>query len=383
MILKRLLRPLYLLAVLVGFLLLASLLHLPHDIEHWSADFVTSQFSTRPETQDNRIVLVYIGSGTLANQPYVSPIDRAILGKLVKKIDDAGAKVIGLDVILDRYTERDKDQELRSTLHHTRARMVVGAVAPPRQGADVQTDFFFNSPDGTEPEVGQLYSEARFGHLVVSDHVIRLTTELSDSGGERCGSGHCLSFAEALAHAYGLDFKPASHYIDWRLPPKDGSDNFLTLRAEDILGYTNMNLPLRGLLQNKIVLIGGEFDDRDQHLIPLSVSHNDFFTGLFIQAQILAQFLDKRSIYEICSTITLLLAAGAAVLSYQLGRKSGHYYLWFELSSVTVLVFLGIFLFLLFRIIFPYNVVLITWLAGAAVGHYGRLDAKSGLAEDA
>ena len=44
-------------------------------------------------------------------------------------------------------------------------------------------------------------------------------------------------------------------------------------------------------LRGKIVLIGGDFDDRDQHLTPLSVTRDDFFNGLFIHAQILAQLL--------------------------------------------------------------------------------------------
>jgi adenylate cyclase len=364
---------LYSIAIFVGFLVLTALLHLPHDVEHWSADFITSRFSTRPATQDPRIVLVYVSATTLAGEPYESPMDRGLLARLIDTIDKAGAAAIGLDIILDRYTEPDKDRVLRDVIHNTRAKLVVGAVKEPGSGRRVQNEFFL-AGNGPHPlEAAYVYLDERREAFVVSDHVIRFIAEsdgdeVPTPGGERIQS----SFAGALARAAGSDFKPASHYIDWLLPPANGSENFLTLPAEAVLGCNGANLPLAQLLGGKIVLIGGNFDDRDQHLIPLSASRDDFFTGTFIHAQVLAQLLDRRSIYELCLVIEVLITVGAAFVGYWLGRQSGHYYLWLELAVVAGLLLIGIPVFLLFRLIFPYNVVLIAWLAGAAVGHYGR-----------
>jgi adenylate cyclase len=360
---------LYPLAILVGFLALTALLHPPHDVEHWSADLITSRFSTRAATQDTRIVLVYVSAATLADEAYEAPIDRRLLARLVEAIDHAGAAVIGLDIILDRQSEPDKDRELRDALRNTRAKIVVGALTEPSNGPHIQTEFFLAGDGPRSPEAGYVYLGEHREALVVSDHVVRfIAADEPAPPSERIQS----SFAAVLARAAGSDFKPASHYIDWLLPPADGSETFLTLPAEAVLGRGSASLPLGKVLEGKIVLIGGNFDDRDQHLTPLSVSRDDFFPGVFIQAQVLAQLLDRRSIYELCLGVQLMIAAGAALVGYWLGRQSGHHYLWLEVATVLGLFLIGIPLFWLFKLIFPYNVVLAAWLGGAAIGHYGR-----------
>jgi hypothetical protein len=65
--------------VLFAFLLFSAILHLPREVEHWSADFVASTLSTQLNTQVDDIVLVYVTDATLKDKPYVSPIDRANL----------------------------------------------------------------------------------------------------------------------------------------------------------------------------------------------------------------------------------------------------------------------------------------------------------------
>jgi CHASE2 domain-containing sensor protein len=128
------------------------------------------------------------------------------------------------------------------------------------------------------------------------------------------------------------------------------------------------------LLHDKIVLIGGNFDDRDQHLTPLSVSRDDLYTGLFIHTQILAQLLARRSVREMAGPLQWLIALVAGVAGYWLGRRSHHYFLWLELGIVVSAVLLGFLAFSRFSTILPYNFVMITLLAGAAVGHYGRVE---------
>jgi CHASE2 domain-containing sensor protein len=368
----------YILAVFVGFLVFSALLHLPHDAEHWSADFVTAKFSKRLKSQHQSIVLVYVSETTLERFPYVSPIDRRLLAELIRAVDEAGAKVIGLDIILDRYTEAEKDEELRQTLRHTKAKMVLGAIDEPKNGPHAQSEFFFATDDGNNPTTGHIYfDERQHSSLVVSDHVVRFIAEQSDEGLHSADreSTH-KSFAEALARAAGVDFKPESPYIAWLLPPANGAETFMTLAAEHVLGRGKVTLPVGDLLHDKIVLIGGNFDDRDQHLTPLSVSRDDFYTGAFIHAQVLAQLMDRRSIRETSSAIQWLVASAAGFLGFWLGRKSGHHYLWLELGSVVGLVLIGFLAFWLFAFIFPYNLALIAWLAGAAVGHYGRRESR-------
>jgi adenylate cyclase len=360
----------YVVAVVVGFLAFSALLHLPVDAEHWSADLVTARFSPRLDTQHKKIVLIYVSDKTLADSPYVSPIDRKLLADLIAAADLAGAEAIGLDIVLDRHTDLKKDEELRRTYRHTKAKMVLAAIDEPGDGSHVQTDYFFADTDGTAPALGHIYFDERRSSLVIADHVIRFMAETPGKG----EAGARPSFAEALAHAEGCDFKPESRYIAWLLPPTNGAETFMTLAAEDVLGRGSVKLPLETMLRGKIVLIGGNFSDRDQHLTPLSVSRDDFYPGLFVHAQILAQLLAKRSIVEIDPSAQLLIAMAAAFVGYLSGRRSGHYNLWLELGAVATLVLIGFLSFWLWDVIFPYNFALITLLTGVAVGHYGRIE---------
>jgi adenylate cyclase len=313
--------------------------------------------------QHKSIVLVYVSDATLDRLPYVSPIDRKLLAELIQAIDQAGAKLIGLDIILDHHTEAIKDELLRQAFRHTNAKMVLGIVDEP-ESSGFQKDFFLADVGGTKPETGYIYFDEHHNSMVISDHVVRFIAEKPEGDGK--------SFAEALALAAGSSFKPQSRYIAWLLRPTNRAETFMTLAAEDVLGRGKVSLPVADLLRDKIVLIGGNFDDRDQHLTPLSVSRDDFYPGLFIHAQILAQLLARRSIIELPFSVQLLLALSAIFPGYWLGRRSGHYYLWLELCSVATLLLIGFLAFLVFSVIFPYALVLIAWLGGAAAGHYGR-----------
>jgi len=102
---------------------------------------------------------------------------------------------------------------------------------------------------------------------VIGDQVVR-----NDGQAGRVSRSHPESFAEQLAQKAGSYPKPKSEYISWLLQPIDHTETFFTLSAEQVLGKTGgPALPLKDLLGDRIVLIGGNFPDRDQHLIPLSV----------------------------------------------------------------------------------------------------------------
>lgn len=366
----------YALAVFIGALALSALLHVPLDAEHWSYDWMVSRLSTSTSVAAKKIVLVYISDSTLSHCrcDYVSPIDRKLLSDLIQTIDKAEAKIIGLDVILDRYTEPQKDEMLRDTIDHTHAKMVIAGVKEGANAARAQPDFFLAPAGGAVPDVGYIYFDERHSRMTVSDHVVRFMVDSTDS--KESYLQFVSSFAAVIARVYGVNFRPQSHYIAWLRRPTDGADTFMTLKAEDVLGRGGVKLPVQQLLRDKIVLIGGNFDDRDQHLTPLSVSRGDFYTGLFIHAQILAQLLDGRSIYELNIFLQLLLAVAIGICGFLLGRISGHHQIWLELFSVAILIAIAFLTFRLFSMVFPYNLLLFVWLAGAAVGHYGRLETR-------
>ena len=120
----------------IGVFSLSFLLDPPHSPEHWSSDLLTAHFSKTAKSQDQDIILVYISETTLADQPYLSPIDREVVAKLVHAIDQAGAKVIGLDLILDRKSETAKDEQLINTIKTCRRQNSVGGRRPSRRSGN-------------------------------------------------------------------------------------------------------------------------------------------------------------------------------------------------------------------------------------------------------
>jgi len=357
----------YVLACAAIALLLSALLHFPHGPQHWSADMVTSKYSPARDTQHDRIALVYVTDATLAGLRYTAPTDRQLLADLVKKIDAAGASAIGLDFIFDRKTEDAKDAALKDAIRTARAKVVLGRFGG---GPDAEPPDSFEKgfiADTTRP-AGHLFFAEHQSSLVITDDAIRKMAAQS------AGTSETKSFAEVLAEAAGTTPHKRSSYIAWLKEPDDGTETFLTLSADTVLNTTGKTPPdmVAKMLGGKIVLVGGNFFDRDQHLIPFSVSSHHRYPGLFVHAQILDQFLNDRSIAIIGSTGTALLAALGAAIGFWAGRWSGNRYMLVELATVATLILVGILTFVYGGLIFPYTSTLLAWIAGAAGGHYGQ-----------
>lgn len=355
----------YVLAIAAGFLLLTTLLHLPHGPEHWSADLRTKYLSKRPQSQHERIALVYVTEKTLKPYAYLSPTDRKLLADLVRAVDAAGPAVIGFDFIIDRETERNKDDELFNALRNAKAKIVVGAIDEPKVKGNGEKSYQMAYLEKVNRSIGHLYFDAHHASLVISDHVIR------QMAGPHDKHDHTKSFARQLVDAVGSYPEPKSTYISWLLQPKDKSETFLTLPAEQVVARDGA-LPLPKLLQDKIVLIGGNFIDRDQHLLPLSVIGDLRYPGLFVHAQIVAQMLDKRSLSTLNWVQQLVVLLLAAALGFWIGRRQTQIHLVAELLSVIGLVQAGVAAFAYADLILPYTALLLTWLSGLAVGHYTK-----------
>jgi hypothetical protein len=107
-----------------------------------------------------------------------------------------------------------------------------------------------------------------------------------------------------LAETRGPRTMPTNRLIAWLLRPKDNKrDTFATVyvpRHDPVDGsgdgHTVLPETLHAALRDKIVIIGGDFIDHDQHRIPLSIATKKPAPGAFIHAQIVAQLIDKRAI---------------------------------------------------------------------------------------
>jgi CHASE2 domain-containing sensor protein len=212
---------------------------------------------------------------------------------------------------------------------------------------------------------GHIYLAVSHNELIdtlVNVHdVIRLAPE----------SEQTVSFGDAVALASGQYTLSKSGYISWLLPPSDGSENFFTIDAADLSDDMPGADVLLKSLRDKIVLIGGDFKDRDEHFTPLSVRCKNKYTGLFIHAQYVSQLLAHRTLNELpmffSGPFVLLLFVGGCYV----GRRALHSELWLQVAGVFLLVIASVAFFYFGDFIFPFAYAVISWLAGVAVGHYG------------
>lgn len=100
----------------------------------------------RPAASD--VVVVGITEETLSAFPYRSPIDRAFLASAIEALARSGVVAIGLDVVLDRPTEPEKDAALRRALTHAGIPVVSISVAPDTIMSAAQRRFLANFLDG-------------------------------------------------------------------------------------------------------------------------------------------------------------------------------------------------------------------------------------------
>ena len=152
----------------------------------------------------------------------------------------------------------------------------------------------------------------------------------------------------------------------------DNTETFLTLSAEQVLGKGGgPALPINDMLSDRVVLIGGNFSDRDQHLIPLSV----WTAGAIRDSSSMHRSWRRSSTADPCRRSACRCRA-----SYCAGRRdrllgrppADQIHLVTELVSVIALVAIGILAFIYASLIFPYTGVLLTWLAGVSAGYYSR-----------
>ena len=188
-----------------------------------------------------------------------------------------------------------------------------------------------------------------------------------------------------MAESAGYSTDKMRKRIAWLLTPKDGSDTFLTLPAETLLGDANdpVTKAVQADLKDKIVIVGGLFPDIDQHLTPITSQHGERMPGALIHAQITAELMDGRSIVQVESDswILRLELAALAGLGFLVGwryrlRRQG-----LVLGSIAtaVIIALDTLVFWQFRIILPIVLALLAWFLGEFSGHnVGRWLGHSG-----
>ena len=85
--------------------------------EQWLIDFRLTALSKGQAEPHPGIVVVTITEETLATLEYRQPVDRELLADTINQLRDKGAKVIGIDLLFDQPTIKEKDDALRAAMN--------------------------------------------------------------------------------------------------------------------------------------------------------------------------------------------------------------------------------------------------------------------------
>ena len=286
----------------------------PEGPDAWTYDWRTLMFSrTAPEPR-NDIAIVLISEDSVADYDYVSPVDRGLMAKLVRALDEAKPKAIGLDFIFDRKSENAKTQALIDAIKTARTPVVFGAIDKRAAGSKPENLRYQDEfTKATGRKTGHVFFARDIDKVKISEQVVRYIGDPIDQ-----------SLSAMLASIDKARPVPSTSYIAWLLPPS-GSDLFPIFRVPRHSPNAGPDAILpaswRPALKGKIVLVGGDFVDRDRHLTPLSIWDGAKVPGVTIQAQILAQRLDERSIALVPGSVEFVLLAVAAFLGFLISQQ--------------------------------------------------------------
>jgi CHASE2 domain-containing sensor protein len=331
--------------------------------EHAMADVRTSLLSDQLPSQHPHVAIVGISDQTLSGYTTLLPINRALLARLIDAIDAADAKVIGVDLLFYRPAPADDDAKLFDAIGRAKAKIVLAA-------ADERLGLTQDQIDRQSRFLARAGRPAGYVNLAVErDWVVRFKAQPAP------GTAFPRSFAELLIEAGGFAAGETHRRIAWLREPRDGSETFLNVPAEMLLGPDD-NPAVRALrsgLKDKIVILGGLFPDLDQHVTPLSSRAQERTPGAVIHSHIVAEMIDGRGIRQV-EADSLVLRLGLALLSgfgfligwrYRLKRQG---ILLGSLATVVILAADTI-AFWQWRIILPIVLALLAWFIGEFAGH--------------
>jgi len=361
--------PLCVIALAAGMLMLAEAGYIK-SAEHWTEDWRTALFSTSPKSQHEHVALVLITEETLQDSALRSPLDRRMLAKVIDAVADAKPAAIGIDIVFVRQFELDPgaDLELMRAIRAAKPPVVLGARSERTRLSPKQLSYHQKFLDDAGRLRGHVFIDRKSSLFSLTDQIIR------ELPGDEPGSSTMSSLSLTLARIVRPDAAVKRKRIAWLLPPKDGSQTFLEVEAQDLIGAPELARSLKEALEGKVVLIGVDLMDSDRHLTPLSIVDDQRIAGVKIHAQMTAQLIDDRTLETLGPLHTFLLLLGVAIAGYLAGRhpalrkRKG---LLVTVGSL-VLVLAGFAAFGWRSLILPYAVSLATWIA--AIGLSSSVD---------
>ncbi len=266
---------------------------LPRTMEYWAED-ARRALMPRAEPQDSRIVVIAVDENTVSTLPYRRPVDRGLLADLLETLSVSGPQAIGFYLPLTEPTEPDKDRRLFDVMRSLPIPLVVAA-APPGEASTQRQQVYERSY-----LKGLRSGPALLGKDGWGGAVRRMVPGTTVDG------VWMSSFTAKLAEVLNLS-RADRRRLAYHGVPNLNTRPFLTIPAHKAVG-----LPAKWFA-DKVVLIGLDLNDRDQHRIPggwLHTPPDDRMPGVQIQAHAISQLLDARHLPG-SNELTVLLVAFA------------------------------------------------------------------------
>jgi adenylate cyclase len=333
-------------------------------------DYRIALLSPQAPQQRSDIAIVLITEDTLLDYDSRSPIDRGLLAEVIRAIDAAAPKAIGLDFIFDRRTKQDG--ALLAAIKSAKAPVVLGAIDArvplTRDSLAYQREFLTRAGR----PYGHFVLERKSGVIDAGrDGRARLVGQsYPDSSGPA-------AFSAVLAKAAGYTHEPANRQIAWLRDPSD-QPLFTTIEIpphdpaamQTTVGETLLG-SLKEALQNRVVIVGGAMIDRDRHTTPLSVLDGASVHGVYIQAQALAQRIDAdRDVWLLPWYISLPAVAVLGLFCFfvaQFIKLRARSYV-YEVLGLVLIGLLSCAAFWYWRLDVPSIALATAWLGGAIGG---------------
>ena len=253
-----------------------------------------------PRPQSSNIAVVLINEDTLTTLPYRSPLDRALIANLLEQLENLSVAAIGLNVVFDRPTEKDKDRLLYDTFRNIDVPVIVSALSNSVESHHQRYRYSQDYLQGLQTGLSYVYRD----HL---DQTVRFAQMRHIRG-----KSVQLGFAAAIADAIGVELPDTERLrIDFRAGPDKNTPPFPVYQAHKLGDIQDE------ALKGRIVIIGSDLGSISRHRTPLSVlnaSSKSYLPGALIEAHTLSQLLEGRRLESVSSDMFLLLLIAASGL---------------------------------------------------------------------
>ena len=260
--------------------------------------------------QDKRISIITLTEETLIRFPYRSPVDRGFLAELLTVLSEVGVRGVVFDVLFDQPTEPEKDAALIAAMRAFDGPIVAAWGNEDAGLIKEQSDYLqaFAAETGITMGFANVVTDA---DGVVRQFVTRLDgiEQLSMSG----------TIAKEVTGVTPME----GGVIDWAIPAEGGAtvfQEFPAHRVTQFAGMPGMMPRLKSWLGDRIIFIGADLEQRDRHQTSMAVDavKERTIPGVVIQAHVLAQLLDNRTVpnasQAVIYTVVALMALAGAIL---------------------------------------------------------------------